>query len=136
MSYPKFHERSVIALKLRAGNTHAFQYILDEYGPALCFFASRLIGNETAAASIAEEAVLQLWQVRKQFYNLTAIRNFLYASTCDGCRLYLQKKQARTIDNDQIQQEIIRAEVLRQVSHKPPRVSISVPDTIYSIQPC
>lgn len=136
MSYPKFHERSAVALKLRAGNSHAFQYILDEYGPALCFVASRLTGNETAAASIAEEALLQLWTARKQFYSLTAIRNFLYAGTCDGCRLYLQKRQARTIDNDQIQQEVIRAEVLRQVSQKLSRVSISVPDTIYSIQPC
>lgn len=136
MSYPKFHDRSAVALKLRAGNTHAFQYILDEYGPALCFFASRLTGNEAAATMIAEEAVLQLWEMRKQFYSLTTIRSFLYTSTYDGCRLHLQKEQARIIDNDQIQQEIIRAEVLRQVRHKKTRVSIATPDIIYSIQPC
>ena len=135
MSYPKFHDRSAVALKLRAGNTDAFQYILDEYGPALCFFASRLTGNAAAATEIAEEAVLQLWEMRKRFYSLTAISNFLYTSTYDGCRLHLQKEQ-RVIDNDQIHQEIIRAEVLRQVRHKKSRISFTTPDTIYSIQPC
>lgn len=136
MGYPKFHDRSIIALKLRAGNTDAFQYILDEYGPALCFFASRLTGNETAATVIAEEAILELWEARKQFYSLTAIRNFLYTRTYDGCRLRLQKDRTSFIDNDLIQQEIIRAEVLRQIRHKKPRVSITIPDTTYLIQPC
>lgn len=125
MSYQKFHDRDVIALQLRSGNAQAFQYILDQFCPALCFFATRLTDDEVAAAGIVEEVIVKLWEARRRFYSLAAIRNFLYASTRNGCFNHVKKGQPSLSDQvwlqiwqeteSYVQHEVIRAEVLREV---------------------
>lgn len=134
MDYQAFHDPDVIATALRAGNRDAFQFIIHQFGPALCFFATRLTGNELAAARIAEAVIVKLWASRKKFYSLIAIRNFLYASTREGCFLHIKKQQPAILDEQgwlqlwqktesYVQCEVIRAEVLRQVcnniDHRP-----------------
>lgn len=135
MSYQQNKEGNTIALQLRAGDPNAFQYLMDEYGPALYLFAIRLTGHEATAADIVEEALLQLWETREQFYTLTAIGNFLYASTGDGCRRHLQKQQAAPVDKHTLQQALIRAEVIRLISHQRLQNPVA-PDHRSSIQPC
>lgn len=144
MSYQKFHDMDVIALQLRAGNTHTLQFILEQFSPALCYFAARLTDNETAATDIAEEAVLKLWDARKQFQSFTAIRNFLYASTRNGCFQYVKNWQQGIKDDDiwlhiwqetetYVEHEIIRAEVLRQVYNNIDQVPQLQSNNIYSV---
>lgn len=126
MDYQPFHQQDKIALQLRAGNTRAFRFILDQYGPALSFFAARLTGDATAAAGIVEEVALKLWKQRKQYYSLAGIRIFLYASTRESCFRYVKEHQRDLKDEltwlaiwqkteEYVQCEMIRAEVLRQV---------------------
>ena len=136
MSYPKFHDMDIIVLRLRAGDTHAFQYILDQFCPALCYFASRLTDNESAAESIVEQTVLKLWNKRQQFLTQEAVKEFLYASTRDACFLYVKNWQQGIKDDNiwqqiwqetesYIQHEIIRAEVLRQFCNKIDQIPVS-----------
>ena len=142
MSYQKFHDRDVVALQLRAGNTHAFQFILDQYCPAVCFFATRLIDDEAAAADIVEEAVVQLWAARRRFYSLAAIMNFLYASTRNGCFQHVKKGQPTLTDEvwlqiwqeteSYVQHEVIRAEVLREVCSNIGQVRFLQPDNMHA----
>ncbi|WP_162915716.1 RNA polymerase sigma factor [Paraflavitalea soli] len=128
MDYQTFTANDAIALQLRADNIHAYQFILDQFSPALCFFATRLTGDEWAAAHITEQVALKLWDERKRFYSVAAIRDFLYASARDGCFRFVKKHQSHLKDDltwlaiwqkteGYIQCEIIRAEVLRQVSN-------------------
>lgn len=128
MDYQKHPVNDMIALQLRAGNRHAYQFIHNEFSPALCFFAARLTGDEGAGSNIVEQVVLKLWAERKRFYSLAAIRDFLYASAREGCFQFVKKHQQNLKDDltwlaiwqeteVYIQREIIRAEVLRQVSN-------------------
>jgi|GEM_PF-1255066 len=128
MDNQKFPTNDVIALELRAGNRYAYQFILNQFSPALCFFAARLTGEEGVASNIVEQVVLKLWDERKRFYSLAAIRDFLYASAREGCFLFAKKLQPTLKDDltwlaiwqeteSYVQREIIRAEVLRQVSN-------------------
>lgn len=143
MDDQKFPINDVIALRLRSGNKYAYRFILDQFSPALCFFATRLTGDERVAAKVVEEVVLKLWDERKRFYSLVAIRDFLYASAREGCFLYVKKHQSTLKDDltwlaiwqeteSYIQCEIIRAEVLRQVSNNTMHLPGLVENNIHS----
>lgn len=143
MDYQKFFTNDKIALELRAGNRQAYRFIFDQFSPALCFFATRLTGDEWAAINIVEQVVLKLWDERKRFYSLVAIRDFLYASAREGCFLFAKKLQPKLKDDltwlaiwqeteYYVQLEIIRAEVLRQVSNNIDHLPSLVENSIYS----
>ncbi|WP_315817746.1 sigma-70 family RNA polymerase sigma factor [Paraflavitalea speifideaquila] len=126
MDDQSFSNEDVIAAQLKVGNREVFQFLVDQYSPALYFFATRLTGNELAGPRLVETVILKLWKARKGFRTQAGIKNFLYASMREACFQYVKDQQPDLADaqtwltiwqetEGYIQREIIRAEVLRQV---------------------
>jgi RNA polymerase sigma-70 factor (ECF subfamily) len=121
-----FSNKPIIATQLRAGNREVFQFLIDQYAPALCFFATRLTGNEQMAPRLVETVIIRLWKARRGFHTQAGIKNFLYNSMREACFQYLKDQQPDLADaqtwlaiwqdtEGYIQREVIRAEVLRQL---------------------
>ncbi|WP_353196423.1 RNA polymerase sigma-70 factor [Parapedobacter defluvii] len=115
--------------QLHRGNQAAFDALFRMFHPALCFFARRLASGlpKGQAEEIVQDAFLKLWQRRTNFSDLSAIKAFLYIATRNACLNYIEKEQVRSRRHEQylhsvdevedaVVEEIIYAEVLREVS--------------------
>jgi len=62
--------------------THSseFKKIFDGHYAPLCLFAERYLDNFEDAADTVQEAFIKLWHRRKDFFNLYAIKSFLYTT--------------------------------------------------------
>ncbi|MCL2727696.1 MAG: RNA polymerase sigma-70 factor [Bacteroidales bacterium] len=57
-----------------------FKKLFDQYYAALCLFAENWLNNSEEAADTAQEAFIKLWERRRDFDNIYAIKSFLYTT--------------------------------------------------------
>lgn len=57
-----------------------FRNIFNKYYETLCAFTNQYIEDEAAAADIAQDCFVKLWQLRKEFSYLHQIKSFLYTA--------------------------------------------------------
>ena len=67
-------------MNIKISHTSDFRKLFDGYYIPLCLFAERYLKNSEDAADIVQEAFIKLWQQRKDFGNLYAVKSFLYTS--------------------------------------------------------
>jgi len=116
--------------QLRDGNQAAFDTVFRLFHPALCFFAKRLAFDlpKGQAEEIVQDTFVKLWERRANFVDLTAVKAFLYITTRNACLNELDKEKVRNKKEerylrtmpeleDAVVEEIIYAEVLREVAH-------------------
>ncbi|SFQ31289.1 RNA polymerase sigma-70 factor [Parafilimonas terrae] len=108
-------------------NHSSVKEVFYQYYPPLCLFAGRLVNNEEAAADITEEVFIKLWHKQPDFSKYKNIKAVLYIAVKNACLNYLQQQKRNTArqyafayftQNESegcIQNEIIRAEILREV---------------------
>lgn len=121
MNHPAFHDTEIIMQHLQEGDIRTFKSILNQFYPALCYFAHKLTDNPAAAETIAEEAMTALWQARQQFDNPETVKSFLYDHATKASFAFIKNWQKGIKDDTiwtQVQHEIIRAEVLRHLYHQ------------------
>lgn len=110
----------------RKGNEKSLSSIFDQYYPALCYFANRLILNKEEAEDIVVQSFMKLWSKNSHFDSMQRIKAFLYITTKNACINYLQvvKRlnrqhadllQRTEVLEDHILNGITRAEVLREI---------------------
>jgi DNA-directed RNA polymerase specialized sigma24 family protein len=121
MNHPAFHDTEIIMQHLQEGDIRTFKSILNQFYPALCYFANKLTDNPAIAETIAEDAMTALWQARQQFNNPGMVNSFLYDHAAKASVAFAMNRQ-KGIEEDtiwvQVQHEIIRAEVLRHLHHQ------------------
>lgn len=110
----------------QAGQHWAYSAVFNHYYPALCFFATRLIQDATAAQDIAQESLIKLWEKHAGFDSPFAIKSFLYITTKNSCFNFVKRTQTgekyqKTISllsndsEDYVWNELTRAEVIREI---------------------
>ena len=65
---------------LHIAHASDFKKLFDGYYIALCLFAERYLDNSEDAADTVQEAFIKLWQRRRDFSNLYAVKSFLYTT--------------------------------------------------------
>lgn len=78
---------------LRDGDEAIFHEIFKMFHSRLCFFASRITGDNIAIEDIVQDAFLKLWHKRTDFDSLAAIQSFLYVSVRNSCLNDLKHQQ-------------------------------------------
>lgn len=126
MSSSKTLQPNFSITAFREGQPAAFSSVFDHYYPALCFFASRLIQDVTAAEDIAQETLIKLWEKHEGFNNVHAIKSFLYITAKNACFNFMKRTQTGEKNHEEWSQiwdeyddfilnQLTRAEVLREV---------------------
>jgi RNA polymerase sigma-70 factor (family 1) len=126
MSSSKKLQSNFSIASFKAGQPAAFSSVFDHYYPALCYFATRLIQDVTAAEDIAQETLIKLWEKHEAFHNVHAIRSFLYITTRNACFNFMKRLQVGEKNHEEWSQvwdeyedfvlnQLTRAEVLREV---------------------
>lgn len=79
----------------RQGKEEALRIIFRSHYQHLCYFASRIIGNQEDSADIVSEIFIKLFQKHNDFETLLKIKAFLYVSTRNRCLDWLQLNRVR-----------------------------------------
>ncbi|MVT07660.1 RNA polymerase sigma factor [Chitinophaga tropicalis] len=86
-----------VVTAFRQGDKEAFQQLHKVFFPELFRFCKNLLENEQEAEDIASDTMFKLYQKRKDFTSVYAIRAFLYISARNSCMSYFRKsKRAHT----------------------------------------
>lgn len=87
------------ASEFQKRNAEAFAHIFDLHYRPLCYFARRILGDQTEAEDVVSEVLVRLWEKADYFENLNSIKGFLYISIKNLCldRLKQQHRQRASL---------------------------------------
>lgn len=77
------------------GDVAAFTKIVKMYNRPLRYFAWTMVKNREAAEEIANDGFFKLWQSRRNFDTLAAVKSFLYVVTRNACLNHVQSARYR-----------------------------------------
>lgn len=112
---------------LQSGDERAFSAVYNQFYQALCFFAEQITKDHFGAKEVVQDVFVKLWQRENAGSEIQNIKSYLYAATRNGCLNYIDAAQRRNrrneefgnlteADEDEILQNIIRAEVMREIA--------------------
>lgn len=114
--------------RLGEGDSQAYKEIFDAYYVPLRSYAFRYVGDDSITDDFVQDAFLTVWERRKDFRALFALKHFLYVSVKNACLNYLkhQAVEERNLselarhlegerEEDAILEEEVHAEVFRAV---------------------
>ncbi len=91
----------------RRGEERAYDQLFREnFGP-LCFFASRIIGDEKLAEDIVQDCFINLWNRRKGLEHVQSIRSYLYTSVRYRC---IDHKRTNRLSTAGLPEELLQAD--------------------------
>jgi len=83
------------ASMFQLGKEDALEFFYKEFHPALTFFASRWVKNQSIAEEIASEAFVKTWKMHWKLDSYAGIRAYLYKTVRRDCQLALKKEKRR-----------------------------------------
>jgi RNA polymerase sigma-70 factor (ECF subfamily) len=84
-----------IALKIKAGNKPAFEYLYGFFYPKLVYFSNQYLMDPDAAKNIAQDAFAELWERRLTLHNDTNIQAWLFTVTKNKSLKLISKEKSR-----------------------------------------
>lgn len=97
------HKDHIVLPGFKEGDIRVFQHVFEEYFPALCYFAERLIEDREEAEDIVLDIFTRLWQRKEGFETQTNIKAFLYISVRNTCLNFLKYRQRKTEQKKELQ---------------------------------
>jgi len=125
--FENLHETDMVQ-QLHDGDQYAFDFFYKKFYSALCFFSTRFTANRFVSEEIVQDSLFKLWERHSDFYNLNAIKAFLYITTRNASLDFTLKEQRKSKhnskiaelnqqeDNDPFLDEVIYVEVLREIA--------------------
>jgi RNA polymerase sigma-70 factor (family 1) len=112
---------------LKTGRESALNALFDQFYQALCYYAIKMINDQSEAEDIVTDTFSKLWNRKEDFETMQHVKGFLYISTRNACLDHLRQKQRnRTAqkelsylltseEEEGLVAEQIRTEVLRKI---------------------
>lgn len=108
-------------------NSHSFKPVFNQYYPALCFFANKILDDKPAAEDIVEDTFIKLWQKEPDFGRHKNIKAALYIAVKNASLNYIKQRSRAKRNTSSLQfllqhesqdfvlNEMTRAEVVREM---------------------
>ncbi|WP_127125614.1 RNA polymerase sigma factor [Pseudoflavitalea rhizosphaerae] len=109
------------------GEEAAFEQVYKTYFKRLAYFANKLIGDPEQAEDITTEALLKLWDRRRQFDNPSHIKSWLYLTVRNACVNHLQETER----HNRSHQEIGYLTTVNEEDHDRHRIDAELINEIY-----
>ena len=81
--------------KFKNGDKKAFECIFYQYYSILCLFALKFLKDKARSEDVVQEVFSKVWEIRKNFYHIEALKTYLYNSTKNQCINILKREQAK-----------------------------------------
>lgn len=83
----------IIFQRIREGDEAAFSRLFDGYYAALCFFATKYLGDMDLSRSRVQQVFVDLWVKREKIDVSSSVKSYLYRSVKNRCIDYLRKEK-------------------------------------------
>ena len=70
---------------INRGDKKAFREVFDHYFNALAAFGFKYVSDQFVAEDLVQEVFISMWEKRKDFSHLNALKSFLYTSVRNKC---------------------------------------------------
>lgn len=80
----------------KTGDIGSFKCLMNEFGPALHYFADSMVGNLQEAEEIVSDVFIKIWQHRENLPPPDNIRFYLFKAVKNTALNYLKSKGRRT----------------------------------------
>lgn len=103
---------------INLGDCAVFEGIYRAYYPALCFFASKYVGDDESE-DIVENLFLRIWKQKKIMLNNAHLKSFLYQSTKNACFdfIKIQGRKDKRYASLQVQIDAVDQDYLHNFIH-------------------
>lgn len=91
-----FEHDDELLSRFRLGDEKALNQIFNSFYNRLCLYTNQFTNNSDIAEELAIDAFQKLWLRRADFFNIQALKSFLYACTRNAALNYLDKEQRRS----------------------------------------
>lgn len=114
------------ALAFQKGQEKAYDYFFRKHYASLCFFAERILRNQSDAKDTVQDCFTRLWDRRVALGDPETIKSFLNTTVYNACVDRLRKNKRISFLNGDISQagrvserdfleEVIKAETIREI---------------------
>ena len=79
--------------QIKKGDEAAFSRLFDGYYAALCFFASKYVGDLDLSRSLVQQVFMDLWLKREKIDVSWSVKSYLYRSVKNRCIDHLRKEK-------------------------------------------
>ena len=87
--------RETIIREIQKGDRKAFREVFDHYFNALSSFGYSFVEDIGVSEDMVQEVFISLWEKRKDFNHINALKSFLYTSVRNKCFNYLKHEQVK-----------------------------------------
>lgn len=94
------------------GASKALKKFFNSFYPSLCVFTKKYVAELDIAEDIAQECFLLLWEQKKKFENIKALKGFLYSTARNK---YLNYIKLKAIHGDISRKELLKEDVLYEL---------------------
>ena len=91
-----FEHDDELLSRFRLGDEKALNQIFNSFYNRLCLYTNQFANNSDIAEELAIDAFQKLWLRRADFFNIQALKSFLYVCTRNAALNYLDKEQRRS----------------------------------------
>lgn len=110
----------------REGQEKSFAEVFKTLYPALCFYALRITGDQSASEDIAGESFIKIWSRREQFHQFNILKSYLYSTTRNASLNWIKQSQRQQLSEKEaaaggpesekyVLEDIVKAELLREI---------------------
>lgn len=92
--------------KIALGNEKAFEILFNAYYGPLCFYASRILGDDDSAEEIVQDAFAKIWE--KKIIIATSVKNYLFTTIRNRCLNQLEQQKIRNLHARIMMEEALR----------------------------
>ncbi|MBK1439354.1 sigma-70 family RNA polymerase sigma factor [Parapedobacter sp. ISTM3] len=76
--------------QFKSGDERILSAYFDRYARGLLLFAYRMVGDDSIAEELVQDAFLKLWEARERLESEAHLKSFLYLTTRNACIDYLK----------------------------------------------
>ena len=90
---------------LERGEQDAFQRVFEMYHKPLCFFATRIVRDDSEAEDIVQEVFEKIWKKNTRIDEGESIDSYLFVAVRNACFTFLKNKRER-VDLEVVKQNL------------------------------
>lgn len=86
---------NILILQIKKGNTAVFKSLFDRYYKKLCYFAWRILDDQSEAEDLVQEVFVRLWQNKHDLDISRSLNAFLYQSVKNACLNQIKHRKVK-----------------------------------------